>query len=257
MPRGSSVALPDPQGAPALLDAVLAALFPAHHGRNRSQVACTAALGRALAALARPVVGTSGVARTWAAVRAEIPAIQEVLAHDVAAAVERDPAATGADEVILCYPGLVALAAHRVAHALHSLEVPFIPRLLSEVAHSRTGIDIHPGATIARGCFIDHGTGVVIGESAVIGAECTLYQGVTLGALRFEHDVQGRVVRGAKRHPTLEEGVTVYANATILGGQTIIGAGSIVGADVFLTKSVPAGSKTLGSTRPPRSRRAR
>lgn len=170
------------------------------------------------------------------------PAIGALVASDVQAAFDRDPAAHCADEVQICYPGIRALLTHRVAHVLWRLELPVIPRLMGEVAHSETGIDIHPGASIGEGCFIDHGTGVVIGETTVIGRQCTLYQGVTLGALRFPTDDAGRVVKGARRHPTLEDGVTVYANATILGGGTVIGAGSTVAGGVFVTESVPAGS---------------
>jgi serine O-acetyltransferase len=131
---------------------------------------------------------------------------------------------------------------HRLAHVLWRLDLPVIPRLMGEIAHAETGIDVHPGATIGPGCFIDHGTGVVIGETTVIGGQCTIYQGVTLGALRFPTDDAGRVVKGQRRHPTLEDGVTVYANATILGGSTVIGAGSTIAGGVFVTESVPAGS---------------
>ncbi|MEY2713536.1 MAG: hypothetical protein RL005_1758, partial [Planctomycetota bacterium] len=147
-----------------------------------------------------------------------------------------------ADEIQICYPGVRALLTHRIAHVLWRLDLPVIPRLMGEIAHSETGIDLHPGATIGEGFFIDHGTGVVIGETTVIGRQCTIYQGVTLGALRFPTDDAGRAVKGERRHPTLEDGVTVYANATILGGTTVIGAGSTVAGGVFVTESIPPGS---------------
>lgn len=170
------------------------------------------------------------------------PAIAALIASDVQAAFDRDPAANCPDEIPICYPGVRALVTHRIAHVLWRLDLPVIPRLMGEIAHAETGIDVHPGATIGPGCFIDHGTGVVIGETTVIGGQCTIYQGVTLGALRFPTDDAGRVVKGQRRHPTLEDGVTVYANATILGGSTVIGAGSTIAGGVFVTESVPAGS---------------
>lgn len=169
-----------------------------------------------------------------------IPAIRELLASDVQAAYEGDPAATGPDEIIFCYPGLEAITVQRLAHELYRLQVPIIPRMMTEWAHSRTGIDIHPGANIGESFFIDHGTGVVIGETCDIACNVKLYQGVTLGALSFPRDEQGNIIRGKKRHPTIEEGVVIYANATILGGDTVIGAGSVIGASVSLTKSIPA-----------------
>ena len=170
------------------------------------------------------------------------PAIAALIISDVQAAFDRDPAANCPDEIPICYPGVRALVTHRIAHVLWRLDLPVIPRLMGEIAHAETGIDVHPGATIGPGCFIDHGTGVVIGETTVIGGQCTIYQGVTLGALRFPTDDAGRVVKGQRRHPTLEDGVTVYANATILGGSTVIGAGSTMAGGVFVTESVPAGS---------------
>jgi serine O-acetyltransferase len=171
----------------------------------------------------------------------QLPDIRELLSLDVQAAFDGDPAAHHADEVIFCYPGIRALAVHRVAHALYRLQVPLLPRIMAERAHSLTGIDIHPGARIGRSFFIDHGTGVVIGETTVIGDHCRIYQGVTLGAAAFEKDELGKMVRGTRRHPTLEDHVIVYAGATILGGSTIIGAGSVINGGVFLTSSVPPG----------------
>jgi serine O-acetyltransferase len=168
----------------------------------------------------------------------QLPAIRGKLALDVQAAFDGDPAVKTVDEIIFCYPGLEAITIYRLAHALHGLGVPFIPRMMTEWAHSMTGIDIHPGATIGEYFFIDHGTGVVIGETTEIGDHVKLYQGVTLGAISFPTDGDGNLLRGHKRHPTIEDRVVIYASATILGGRTVIGHDSVVGASVFLTKSV-------------------
>ena len=167
-----------------------------------------------------------------------LPALRARLAMDVQAAYDGDPACKSLDEVIFCYPGLEAITVYRLAHVLYELDVPFVPRMMTEWAHSRTGIDIHPGATIGDHFFIDHGTGVVVGETTEIGEHVKLYQGVTLGALSFKTDVEGQLVRGHKRHPTLEDRVVVYANATILGGETVIGHDAVVGSSVWLTQSV-------------------
>jgi serine O-acetyltransferase len=168
-----------------------------------------------------------------------LPRIRRLLALDVQAAYDGDPAAQNADEVVCCYPGLEAIVHYRLAHELHCLRVPLIPRIITEWAHSRTGIDIHPGARVGPGFFIDHGTGVVIGQTCEIADHVTLYQGVTLGALSFEQDAGGNLVRGTKRHPTIERKVVIYANATILGGHTVVGANSVIGAGVSVTRSVP------------------
>ena len=168
-----------------------------------------------------------------------LPRIRQLLAFDVQAAYDGDPAAHNLDEIIFCYPGLEAVTVHRIAHQLYRQKIPLIPRIMSEWSHAHTGIDIHPGATIGPSFFIDHGTGVVIGETCVIGSCVKVYQGVTLGALSFPKDGQGNLVRGTKRHPTIEDGVVIYANATILGGETTVGANSVIGASVWLTKSVP------------------
>ncbi|MFN0196449.1 MAG: serine O-acetyltransferase EpsC [Planctomycetaceae bacterium] len=167
-----------------------------------------------------------------------IPHVRQLLALDVQSAFAGDPAAKSFDEIIFCYPGLEAISTYRLAHQLYQLHVPLIPRMLTEWAHSLTGIDIHPGARIGAGFFIDHGTGVVIGETCDIAQNVKLYQGVTLGALSFAKDTEGNLIRGAKRHPTIEENVVIYANATVLGGETIVGANSIIGASVSLTKSI-------------------
>lgn len=171
-----------------------------------------------------------------------LPAVMDLVAADVEAAYEGDPAATCLEEVVLAYPGVKAVFTYRIAHQLHLLGVPLIPRIMTEFAHNETGVDIHPGAAIGREFFIDHGTGVVIGETTVIGDRVKLYQGVTLGALSFPRDPDGGLVRGTKRHPTLEDDVVVYAGATILGGKTVVGRGSVIGGNVWLTTSVPPGS---------------
>lgn len=169
-----------------------------------------------------------------------LPGLQNILRTDVQAAFDGDPAAKTADEILLCYPGIDAVLMHRVAHELHRLQIPYLPRILAEWAHRETGIDIHPGATIGSRFFIDHGTGVVIGETCEIGEGVTLYQGVTLGAWSFPRDDQGNLIRGTKRHPTLENDVTVYSNATVLGGTTVVGKGSQIGSSVTLGRSIPA-----------------
>ncbi len=173
-----------------------------------------------------------------------LPDIATILAQDIRAALEGDPAAKSPDEVIFSYPGLLAITVYRLAHELHKLETPIIPRIMTEWAHGETGIDINPGAEIGAGFFIDHGTGVVIGETTVIGKNVRLYQGVTLGALSLPRDA-GESLRNTKRHPTLEDDVIVYANTTILGGDTVIGAGSVIGGNIWLTESVSTGTKVL------------
>jgi serine O-acetyltransferase len=178
-----------------------------------------------------------------------LPAVRDALVLDVQAAYDGDPAASSLDEVILAYPGMLAVTVHRVAHELQDLGVPLMPRIMSEWAHSRSGADIHPGARIGKSFFIDHSTGVVVGETTTIGSNVKLYQGVTLGALSIPRDERGRVIRDSKRHPTVEDGVTIYANATVLGGRTVIGADSVVGGSVFVTESVPPSTRV--ALRPP------
>jgi serine O-acetyltransferase len=168
-----------------------------------------------------------------------LPTLRALLLEDVQAAYDGDPAATCLDEVVLAYPGLRAVTVHRIAHELYAMGVPLLPRMMSEWAHGETGADIHPGAQIGRSFFVDHATGVVVGETARIGDHVKLYQGVTLGALSHPRDAQGRVIRDTRRHPTVEDGATLYANATVLGGSTVVGADSIVGGSVFLTKTIP------------------
>ena len=167
-----------------------------------------------------------------------LPEMRAMLAKDVRAAYDGDPACRNLFEVVLCYPGLLAVTVHRLAHQLHRMQVPFLPRMMAEWVHGETGIDIHPGAQIGEYFFIDHGTGVVIGETCVIGNQVKIYQGVTLGALSFPKDEMGQLVRSTKRHPTIEDRVVIYANATVLGGQTTIGHDSVIGSSVWLTGSV-------------------
>ena len=170
---------------------------------------------------------------------AGIPAVRALLKTDVEAAFAGDPAARSLEEIVLAYPGLEAIAIQRVAHLLYVAEVPLLPRMMTEWAHSRTGIDIHPGAKIGSHFFIDHGTGVVVGETFIIGNRVKLYHGVTLGARSFQKDEHGDIIKGIKRHPEVEDDVVIYPNGIILGGDTIIGARSTIGANVFLMKSIP------------------
>jgi len=172
-----------------------------------------------------------------------LPGIADLLAEDVRAAFDGDPAATGFDEIVLAYPGLKAVFTYRIAHVLSELGVPLIPRIMTEFAHLETGVDIHPGARIGRSFFIDHGTGTVIGETTDIGDRVKLYQGVTLGALSFPKNERGELIRGTKRHPTVMDDVVIYAGATILGGETVIGKGCVIGGSVWLTASVPPGTR--------------
>jgi serine O-acetyltransferase len=167
----------------------------------------------------------------------KLPKIREYLATDIEAAFEGDPAAFNKEEIILCYPGLLAISSYRIAHELQLLKVPLIPRIMTEYAHSRTGIDIHPGATIGKYFFIDHGTGIVIGETTEIGDHVKIYQGVTLGGLSTR---KGQALRGKKRHPTIGDNVTIYAGATVLGGETVIGENVTIAGNTFIVKSIPA-----------------
>ena len=169
----------------------------------------------------------------------EIPAVRAMVDTDLQAAYDGDPAATGKDEVIFSYPGLFAITVYRLAHVLYTLNVPMLPRMMTEHAHSVTGIDIHPGATVGKFFFIDHGTGIVIGETTVIGENVKIYQGVTLGALSTRG---GQSLRGKRRHPTIEDNVTIYAGASILGGDTTIGAGCVIGSNAFITRSIAPGT---------------
>jgi len=215
------------------LDAALHALLK----QVRRELAYNATLGGK--------AGSDIDAQALAAVRsfaAELPAIRSLLDSDVLAAYQGDPAARSVDEVLLCYPGVLAMIHYRLAHQLYLLELPLLARIVTELAHSATGIDIHPGAQIGAGFFIDHGTGVVIGETAVIGERVRLYQAVTLGARRFPTDAEGHLQKGLPRHPVVEDDVVIYAGATILGRITI-GKGAVIGGNVWLTHDVPPGGR--------------
>ncbi len=226
--------------APELIERVLALLFPHFSERMdcsavavRSEVAVVeAVLTRALGTLTPRYPGLSP--ELPGRFMGQLPDLYDWLRQDAEAIFEADPAARSVDEVILTYPGFYAIAIYRVAHALHTLGFPLLPRLLTELAHQRTGVDIHPGATIGRRFVIDHGTGVVIGETTLIGTGVKIYQGVTLGALQVQKDLADK-----KRHPTIEDDVVVYANATILGGTTVVGRGSIIAGNAFITHSIP------------------
>lgn len=170
----------------------------------------------------------------------KIPKIREYLNSDLEAAFEGDPAANSIDEIVLCYPGLLATTINRIAHELFLLDVPLIPRMMTEYAHSMTGVDLHPGATIGKYFFIDHATGIVVGSTTIIGDHVKVYQGVTLGALSTR---KGQLLHGVKRHPTIEDNVTIYAGASVLGGETVIGEGSVIGSNAFITSSVAPGSR--------------
>jgi serine O-acetyltransferase len=176
-----------------------------------------------------------------------LPAVRELLAADVQAAFDGDPAAQSTDETVFSYPGVFTISVQRLAHEFYKLDVPLLPRIMTEHAHNLTGIDIHPGAKLGRSFFIDHGTGVVIGETTEIGENVKVYQGVTLGALAPGY---GQMLRGQKRHPTIEDNVTIYAGATILGGETVIGKGAVIGGNVFITTSVPPQNQV--SAEPPK-----
>lgn len=257
--RTGAAGLPSREALHVMMQELRAALFPGHYAPTDVSVETAhyhvgALLDAALRTLEEQVrralvfsspVGGISPERPLATVRAfaaRLPAVRALLASDVRAAFEGDPAARSADEAILCYPGVTAVLYQRIAHELHVLGVPLIPRIVTEEAHAATGIDIHPGARIGASFFIDHGTGVVIGETAVIGERVRLFQGVTLGAKSFPLDAEGRPVKGMERHPIVEDDVVIYAGATILGRVTI-GRGSSIGGNVWLTRSVPPGSR--------------
>jgi serine O-acetyltransferase len=253
--------LPSRRDVRTLVDELLEVLFPESHrmgtdgGSLRGHVAATIAsleprLERAIhLGLHRLHKSNKADAckRRAAAITgkllASLPDIRARLAKDVLAAFDCDPAASGIDEIVACYPGLYAIAIYRVANRLLALGGEVVPRMLTEYAHSRTGIDIHPGATIGSSFFIDHGTGIVIGETSRIGDRVRVYQGVTLGALSVRHRSGAAMAAGKQRHPTIEDDVTIYANATILGGNTVIGKGAVVGGNAWITFSVPPGTR--------------
>jgi serine O-acetyltransferase len=237
--KAAAEGFPDPEGVIAWTDRVRHVLL---HQRDRFALRSElSTLSDRLVALLDALPGGLPC-RAAEAVRCfleALPRVRAQLAEDVEAAYEGDPAATGYAEILVAYPSLQAVTIYRLAHELHELGVPLLPRIMTEHAHALYGIDIHPGAKIGRRFFIDHGTGVVIGGTAELGDRVKLYQGVTLGALSFPRDAAGRMIRGRKRHPTIEDDVTIYAGATILGGDTVIGRGSTIGGNVWLHESVP------------------
>jgi serine O-acetyltransferase len=256
---------PSPAAIAGLLADLRAALFPGHFGGfdpaagdlrsfvarrlDRAQNALRKQIRRGLAFACRHPMSDAAcrvcdrrAEETARALLERLPALRDLLETDVQAAFHGDPAARFVDETLFCYPGVTAIVQHRIAHELFQLAVPLVPRMISELAHSETGIDIHPGATIGRRFFIDHGTGVVIGETCIIGDRVRLYQGVTLGARGFPSDDQGHPLKGLPRHPLLEDDVVIFAGATILGRITI-GRGATIGANVWLNRSVPAGAR--------------
>lgn len=228
---------------------LFAALFPYHYGKSRVRFIETEKrtweLMRAYDSLTHCMGMVYSTEEEASSVTLQLfdalPGILEVLKTDIRAGYEGDPAAKSQDEIILTYPAFKAITVHRIAHKLYTMNVPLIPRILSEYAHRITGIDIHPGATIGKSFFIDHGTGVVIGETTTIGEHVKLYQHVTLGAKSFQVGDDGTLVKGIKRHPDIGNNVVIYAGATILGGNTVIGDGAVIGGNVWLTHSVPAG----------------
>ncbi|GGJ07776.1 hypothetical protein GCM10010885_16110 [Alicyclobacillus cellulosilyticus] len=246
---------PEPDQIDRMVRILHQVLLPNYFGGGRDLTANIDALGEVMAAQIHRAMfqrciereatpQTRSVAEAKAeAVISRLPELQEMVYEDVVETYQGDPAATGYDEVILTYPGLFALTVYRTAHIMHQLDIPLLPRMMTEYAHRVTGIDLHPGATIGRGIMIDHGTGIVIGETAVVGNHVKIYQGVTLGALYFPRDEAGEMVRKTKRHPTVEDYVVLYAHATVLGGDTVIGHHSVIGSNAWVTSSVPPYSK--------------
>jgi serine O-acetyltransferase len=254
--------LPSREALTTIVNGLSAVLFPTHYGRpnltdesidyfvgdtlNTTLNRLTEQVRRGLQFTSQPADGNedalteqaNNITREFAA---GLPAVRALLVSDVQAAFAGDPAATSIAEIMLCYPGTIAILHYRLAHLLHQLGAPFIARLICDIAHSKTGVDIHPAAQIGASFFIDHGTGVVIGETAILGQGVRLYQHVTLGAKRFPADASGVLIKGTPRHPIVEDDVVIYAGATILGRITI-GAGSTIGGNVWLTQSVPANS---------------
>jgi serine O-acetyltransferase len=234
---------PDPLSVPILIDSTLAVLFPHYSGHNTQTREALATqietIEASIKKLCGPVLTSdSHLADLTSLYTGQLPHFHTLLKEDAEAICKGDPAATSVDEVILAYPGFLAIAVYRIAHWMHLQKVSVVPRMITEYAHRLTGVDIHPGATIGRSFVIDHGTGVVIGETTVIEDNVKIYQGVTLGALSVDKSLANK-----KRHPTIQRDVVIYANATILGGQTVIGAGSVVGGNVWLTESVAPGSR--------------
>jgi serine O-acetyltransferase len=255
--------LPSPERTIAVLEKLIEVLYPGIHGNphlTRGNVAL-------LDDIAAELVEQATVALHWSCRRTgtscdkcaaaarkavgrflgTLARVRRLLALDIRAAYEGDPAARSFQEIMLAYPGLQAVTAYRLAHELHRLGVPLLARIMTEHAHRQTGIDIHPGAKIGKSFFIDHGTGVVIGETTTIGRNVKIYQGVTLGALSIPRDERGNVIRGKKRHPTIQDDVVIYAGATILGGDTVVGKGSVVGGNTWVIHSVPPRSRVIST----------
>ncbi len=242
----STLSFPNRSTTIKLLQCIRIVLFPEHFGpQKHSLTYLQKKLQTQIEKALRQEGRKSDAAQYTQDFFNSIDTIREKLYLDAQAGFDGDPAAYNLDEVILSYPGFHAVLVHRVAHELYKYTIPYIPRIMAEYAHSRTGIDIHPGATIGESFFIDHGTGVVIGETTLIGSNVKIYQGVTLGALSTRG---GQRLKNIRRHPTIQDNVTIYAGATILGGDTIIGEGSTIGGNVFVTESVAADSKLFFST---------
>jgi serine O-acetyltransferase len=263
--------LPSREALEEVLKGIFAALFPTHYGRSDlTDETIDYFVGNVLSValktlseqnrrglyfssssnLEEEATFDAFAERLTAQFASELPEIRALIVSDIRAAMSGDPAATSVSEILLCYPGVSAAIHYRIAHALYELGSPLLARFISEIAHSRTGVDTHPGAKIGEGFFIDHGTGVVVGQTAILGRNVRLYQAVTLGAKRFPEDDEGNLIKGAERHPILEDDVVIYAGATVLGRITI-GARSTIGGNVWLTKSVPPDSnisqaQTLG-----------
>ena len=236
------------QNTEQLTDRLISAMFPSYAAASLSrESALLEASELLIECLDRVLPPGRDPEAVAGALFAALPEVQRQLQTDLAAAYEGDPAAASVDEIILCYPAFPAIAAYRLAHVLYLEKVPLLPRMMTEYAHRTTGIDIHPGATIGDSFFIDHGTGVVIGETTTIGEHVKLYQHVTLGAKSFELGPDGNPVKGIKRHPDIGDRVVIYAGATILGGRTRIGSDCVIGGSVWLTRSVEAGKMVLAS----------
>jgi serine O-acetyltransferase len=270
--------LPSPEGTIAVLEKLVEVLYPGIHGNphlTRDNVDLH--IAALLDDIADELAEQTRVALHWTCPRdgevcprcasaagavverflAALPGVRRLLTLDIRAAYEGDPAAQSFEEIMLAYPGLRAVTVYRLAHELHRLGVPLLARIMTEHAHRETGIDIHPGARIGKSFFIDHGTGVVIGETTTIGRNVKIYQGVTLGALSIPKDERGNVIRGKKRHPTIEDNVVIYAGATILGGDTVVGKGSVVGGNTWVIRSVPPRSRVISTPQEQRIERKR
>lgn len=260
--RGVDERLPKRDAVIDLINEIRRIMFPGYFGNeNTSYVSLESFAGTGIATIYEKLYKQVKVALAYSKAYSDesikheaeriilafcesLPDIQGLLYKDVDAELEGDPAANSKEEIIFCYPGMFAIFVYRIAHVLYELKVPFIPRIMTEYAHGKTGIDINPGATIGEYFFIDHGTGIVIGETTHIGNHVKLYQGVTLGALSTR---EGQALSGTKRHPTIEDNVVIYANTTVLGGETVIGANSVVAGNTFVTESIPPNTKVSAS----------